>query len=55
MAFQECSGCGKLSGTVNRNLFDGTCPSCTNKALFNEDFAKYVNTKNKEIIGKQKK
>lgn len=42
----ECSGCGNLDGTVNRDMFDGLCAECTNKALYDSDFADKAKKRN---------
>jgi hypothetical protein len=47
---QECSGCGTADNTVDRNLFDGMCADCTEKALFNSDFAQKAYKRNEELI-----
>ncbi len=45
----ECSGCGKRLPTVNRYMFDGMCADCTDKALYNYDFAKRAERRNEEL------
>jgi len=35
-----CSGCLTKQPTVNRNMFDGLCADCTDKALYDYEFAK---------------
>jgi len=45
----ECSGCGKKLPTVNRHMFDGMCADCTEKALYDYDFAKRAERRN-EIL-----
>ena len=47
----ECSGCGKKLPTVNRYMFDGMCADCTDKALYDYDFAKRAERRNKELKG----
>ena len=47
---QECSGCGIEDATVERNMFDGMCVDCTEKALFNSDFAEKAYKRNEELI-----
>ena len=46
----ECSGCGKNKLTVNRHMFDGMCADCTDKALYDADFAKRARLRNEELI-----
>ena len=46
-----CSGCNKPQTTVNRYMFDGLCADCTNKALYDYDFAKKAQKRNEEFIG----
>ena len=45
----ECSGCGKRLPTVNRYMFDGMCADCTDKALYDYDFAKRSERRNEEL------
>jgi|TARA_R100000750_G_scaffold19992_1_gene13075 predicted amidophosphoribosyltransferase len=45
----ECSGCGKRLPTVNRHMFDGMCADCTDKALYDYDFAKRAERRNEEL------
>lgn len=33
--YEICSYCGNKDITVDRDLFDGLCASCTDKALYN--------------------
>jgi hypothetical protein len=47
---QECSGCGTAEETVDRNMFDGMCADCTEKALFDSDFAEKAYKRNEELI-----
>ena len=47
---QECSGCGAVDVTVNRHMFDGMCADCTERALFNSDFAENAYKRNEELI-----
>lgn len=35
-----CSGCFKKDGTVHRDMYDGLCADCTDKALYDYEFAK---------------
>ncbi|MBC8321120.1 MAG: hypothetical protein H8E34_10390 [Bacteroidetes bacterium] len=46
-----CSGCNKPQPTVNRYMFDGLCADCTDKALYDYDFAKKAQARNEELIG----
>jgi len=46
-----CSGCNTKQGTVNRNLFDGLCADCTDKALYDDEFAKKAEIRNEELKG----
>lgn len=46
---EACSGCGEKKITVNRNMFDGMCVACTNRALFDEKLAEKARKKNKEL------
>ena len=36
---EECSACGNREATVERNMFDGMCADCTDKALYNSKIA----------------
>lgn len=45
----QCSGCGVLDGTVNRDLFDGMCPTCTDQALDDPEFAKACSSRNDQL------
>jgi len=51
----ECSGCGKNLPTVNRYRFDGMCALCTDKALYDYDFAKRAERRNEELELKEEK
>jgi NMD protein affecting ribosome stability and mRNA decay len=42
-----CSVCGKNSSTADRNLFDGMCVNCTNRALSDENVSKLAEINNK--------
>ena len=42
-----CSVCGKTNSTVDRNLFDGMCIDCTNRALSDENISKFAEKNNK--------
>ncbi len=44
-----CSYCYKDKGTVDRNLFDGMCAECTDKALNSHTVAKQAE-KNNELL-----
>jgi predicted amidophosphoribosyltransferase len=46
-----CSGCNTKQGTVDRNMFDGLCADCTNKALYDYEFAKKAQIRNEELKG----
>lgn len=45
-----CSGCNKPQPTVSRYMFDGLCADCTDKALYDYDFAKKAQARNKKLI-----
>tara|TARA_R110000772_G_scaffold8005_1_gene26706 strand:- start:16 stop:195 length:180 start_codon:yes stop_codon:yes gene_type:complete len=45
-----CSGCNKPKPTVHRQMFDGLCADCTDKALYDYDFAKQAKKRNEELI-----
>jgi hypothetical protein len=45
-----CSGCKESKPTVDRHMFDGMCADCTDKALYDYDFAKEAKEYNKNII-----
>lgn len=47
-----CSGCLTEQSTVNRDMFDGLCVDCTEKALYNYDFAKAAEQRNKSLKNK---
>lgn len=42
-----CSVCRKDKSTVDRNLFDGMCVECTDKALHDEKVSKQAKKINK--------
>ena len=44
-----CSGCNKPKPTVERYMFDGLCAYCTDKALYDYDFAKKAQVRNEEL------
>jgi hypothetical protein len=44
--FEKCSGCFKEDRTVDRNMFDGLCAECTDKALYDYDFAQSAKRRN---------
>jgi predicted amidophosphoribosyltransferase len=44
-----CSGCNTKQGTVDRNMFDGLCADCTDKALYDDGFAKKAEIRNEEL------
>jgi hypothetical protein len=44
-----CSGCNTKQGTVDRNMFDGLYADCTDKALYDDGFAKKAEIRNKEL------
>ena len=44
-----CSYCLKEKSTVSRNMFDGMCADCTDKALNSETVAKQAQ-KNNELL-----
>ena len=46
---KECSGCGKTHNTVDRNMFDGLCADCTNKALYDYEFQKKAEKRNEQL------
>jgi hypothetical protein len=46
-----CSGCNTKQGTVDRNMFDGLCADCTDKALYDYEFAKKAQIRNEELKG----
>ena len=46
-----CSGCNQPKPTVNRYMFDGMCADCTDKALYDYDFAKRAERRNEELKG----
>jgi hypothetical protein len=46
-----CSGCNTKQGTVDRNMFDGLCADCTDKALYDDGFAKKAEIRNEELKG----
>jgi hypothetical protein len=46
-----CSGCLKEDSTVIRDMFDGLCADCTNKALYDYNFAQKAEKTN-EILKK---
>jgi len=48
-----CSGCRENKITVNRNMFDGLCADCTDKALFDDDFREKAQKRNEEFIEKE--
>jgi hypothetical protein len=52
--YLECSYCGDKDITVDRNLFDGLCASCTDKALYNPTISEEAEINNKRLrkIGK---
>jgi hypothetical protein len=45
----NCSLCGKNDPTVDRNMFDGMCAYCTDKALHNPELAKRAERNNKQL------
>ena len=44
--YSICSGCNTPQITVSRDLFDGLCVKCTEKALYDLDFAKKARLRN---------
>jgi hypothetical protein len=46
-----CSGCNRPKPTVKRHMFDGMCADCTDKALYDYDFAKRAEKRNEELKG----
>lgn len=44
-----CSGCLTKHPTVNRNMFDGLCADCTDKALYDYEFAKKAEKINEQF------
>ena len=45
----KCNYCGKEDITVDRNLFDGMCVNCTDKALNDEKISKKAEINNKKL------
>ncbi len=43
----KCSVCGQDKGTVDRNMFDGMCAECTDKALYDPSVSKKAEENNK--------
>jgi len=44
-----CSGCNKEKVTVDRNMFDGLCADCTDRALNSETFMEKASKRNKKL------
>ena len=43
----KCSVCGLDKKTVNRDMFDGMCASCTDRALYDLSVSKRAEENNK--------
>lgn len=50
-----CSGCNEVKETVDRYMFDGLCADCTDRALFDYEFAVKAKKRNQELINKSEK
>lgn len=44
-----CSGCDQEHDTVDRNMFDGMCADCTDKALHNDEFRLKAQKQNNKL------
>ena len=49
-----CSYCGQEKPTVDRNMFDGLCADCTDKALNCESVNKFAKTANERLKNGEK-
>jgi len=53
MTKEKCSGCLREDITVNREKFDGMCADCTERALYDEDFAEKAHNRNERWLNHQ--